>query len=84
MPVRLRKCNGVVAVPGVKDRLFGVGWNDLGLVEGRLAVVGFPGGVLVQLLKIDGPPKGPFFLGADYHVVAPSVRGPQGNRLQHA
>ena len=44
----------------------------------------FPGGVLVKLLEFDSPPERPVLLGADHHAVAPSVRGSQGDLLQHA
>ena len=45
-------------------------------------VVRLQGCVLVQLLKINGPPEGPVLLGTYDHSMAPSVRGPQGDLLQ--
>ena len=47
MPVFFSESHGVVAIPGVEDRLLGVAWNGPGLVEWGLAVVRFPGGVAV-------------------------------------
>ena len=76
--IRFCECNRVVAVPGIEDSLLCVAWNGPGLVEGGLAVVRFPGGVLVELLEIDRSPERPVLLGADHHVVAPSVRVPGG------
>ena len=74
----------VVAVPGVEDGLLGVAWNGSGLVERGWAVVGFPGGMLVEWLEIDGPPERPVLLGAYDHTVAPSDGCAQGDLLQHA
>ena len=51
---------------------------------GGLAVVRFPGGVLVKLLEIDSSPERPVLFGADHHAGAPSVRGSQEDLLQHA
>ena len=82
MAVGFREGDGVVAVPGIEDGLLGVCWNGSGLVERGLCVVRLPGCVLVQLLKINGPPEGPVLLGAYDHSMAPSVRGPQGDLLQ--
>ena len=74
--------DGVVTVPGIEYGLLGVCWNGSGLVERGPCVVHLPGCVLVQLLKINGPPEGPVLLGAYDHSMAPSVRGPQGDLLQ--
>ena len=84
MSIQFCKCYGVVAVPDIEDSLLCVAWNGAGLVEGGLAVVRFPGGMLVKLLEIDSSPERPVLFGADHHAVAPSVRGSQGDLLQHA
>ena len=84
MSIRFCECNGVVAVPSVEDSLLCVAWDGAGLVEGGLAVVRFPGGMLVELLEVDSSPERPVLLGADHHAVAPSIRGSQGDLLQHA
>ena len=84
MAVSFIQGDGVVAIPRIKHGLFGEAWNGSSLVEGRWAMVGFPGGVLVQRLKVDGPPERPVLLGAYHHAVAPSDGCAQGDLLQHA
>ena len=51
-------------------------------MERGLCVVRILGCVLVQLLKINGPPERPVLLGAYDHSIAPSVRGHQEDLLQ--
>ena len=69
--VGFREGDGVVAVPGIEDGLLGVLerlWpGGTGTVCGAS-----PGCVLVQLLKINGPPEGPVLLDAYDHSMAPS------------
>ena len=82
MAISLCEGDRMVAVPGIEDGLLGVHWNGSGLVKWGLGVMRLPGRVLVELLEVYGAPEGPVLLGADYHSVAPSVWGPQGNLLQ--
>ena len=84
MAVSFIQGDRVVAIPRVEHGLFGEAWNGSSLVEGGWAVVGFPGGVPVQWLEVDGPPERPVLLGAYHHAVAPSDGCAQGDFLQHA
>ena len=46
-------------------------------------MVGLPGGMAVEWLKVDRPPERPVFLGADDHPMAPSHGRTQGDFLQY-
>ena len=84
MAVLFIQGDGVVAIPRIKHGLFGEAWNGSSLVERGWAMVRFPGGVLVQRLKVDSSPERPVLLGAYHHAVAPSNGCAQGDLLQHA
>ena len=53
MPIVLMKGNAVVAIPAVKDVLFGVAWNRMCLMEWALRVMSFMCGVEVKRLEIN-------------------------------
>ena len=75
MAVSFIQGDRVVAIPRVEHGLFGEAWNGSSLVEGGWAVVGFPGGVPVQWLKVDGPPERPVHITMRWHQVTGVPRG---------
>lgn len=63
--------NAVVAIPAVKDGLFGVTWNRTCLMEGALRVMGFTCGVEVKRLEINCAVGLAILFGTYDHAVAP-------------
>ena len=74
MPVIFMQRDAMVAIPAIKHSLFLATWYRACLVERALRVVGFPGGMEVQCLKVDCATRRAIFLGADHHAVTPGDR----------
>ena len=61
----------MVAIPAVKDSLFGVTGYIACLMEWALCVMGFACGVKVKCLEVDCASGLVILFGADDHAVAP-------------
>ena len=66
--------NAVIAIPGIKDGLFGVGGHRSGLMKGRLHVMSFPSRMCVEELEVNRSTWLPILLCTYYHPVAPHDR----------